>query len=333
MTKEEALAEAVKLCETLPKQTVARNLCRDYPQFFTSVDQARANIRYRTGSSGDTNRGRALRTGTITEPKLSTIAEGLAKLRSAPKRNHEPVRITNRRVLVLPDVHFPHHCPDSLAIAMEHGKKKGVDALVFSGDQLDFHKISRFTKEPDHMSPWEECEIAKDYFRLTQREFSGADKYFMEGNHDARLRHYLWTQAKELSDIPSLELKELLELDGFGIEYVDEDRLVMLGELALTHGHMLPMGPFTPNNPAATVYNKTKTSTMTGHFHKKSEYSAGNLQDRRHTVWTMGCLCNRRPRYSPFAYVNWVNGFAIVEVDSDGLFTVFNHSIIDGKVH
>ena len=327
MTREEALAKGLVLCESLPIQTVARQLHEQYPHHFPTRDLARSALRYRRGSNGETHR----RNAGIAEPILCTVAEGIAKLPRAEKVERDPLYFSNCLALLLPDIHFPHHDYEAVSVAIDHGMKLGCNVVGLTGDSLDFHKISKFTKEPDHMSPWEEIEIAKQFFGILNEAFPDAKKFYKEGNHEARLKAFLWSNAKELSDMPCLDLPELLDLDEFGFDFVGTE-MVKLGKLAMIHGHELPMGPFSPQNPAATVLRKTKSSTITGHFHRKSEEDKKNIHGEAHAAWTMGCLCNLKPKYSPFAFLDWCHGFAIVEVDSDGQFSVFNHRIINGKV-
>ena len=47
--------------------------------------------------------------------------------------------------------------------------------------------------------------------------------------------------------------------------------------------------------------------------------------------WSTGCLCDLHPRYMPLN--KWNHGFAIVDLDTAGGFSVRNFRIIDGKVY
>jgi hypothetical protein len=48
--------------------------------------------------------------------------------------------------------------------------------------------------------------------------------------------------------------------------------------------------------------------------------------------YSTGCLCDLSPKYRPFAFTKWKHGAAIVEVNPDKTFQVFNFEIKEGQI-
>lgn len=58
----------------------------------------------------------------------------------------------------------------------------------------------------------------------------------------------------------------------------------------------------------------------------------GDSKRDRHSGWSLGCLCDLRPDYRPFAFTKWNHGAAVVNVSENGNFHVDAFTIINGKV-
>ena len=65
---------------------------------------------------------------------------------------------------------------------------------------------------------------------------------------------------------------------------------------------------------------------MCGHCHTTSEHTDKNIQGAILTTWSVGCVCDLSPDYAPYGNWNW--GFALVDVEKNGNFTVENHRIL-----
>jgi predicted phosphodiesterase len=327
-TKATVLEKAVALCETKAIRTVARNLHEFYPEFFPSLESARGALRMHRGALGEKNR----RFAKVEEPKLSTIAEGLSKLKSQEPEDDLEITITGAKVGIVNDIHIPYHDPVSLRTALEYLKAQEIDALILNGDIIDFYGISRFTREIGRMTVQKELHELHGFLTLLRREFPNVRIVYKIGNHEERMRAYLLNSAKDVADLDALKIENLLGCNELGIEVVRRNR-IMLGRLSVLHGHELPHGIAAPVNPARGVYLRTKASTLVGHHHQISNHSESDLDGNRTACWSTGCLCQMRPEYNTFAYVKWSHGFAVVNVDEDGRYHVQNHQIIDGRVY
>ena len=113
---------------------------------------------------------------------------------------------------------------------------------------------------------------------------------------------------------------------------LNDDVLVKAGKLSITHGHHIFKGIFSPVSPARGAYMKAKQSIIVGHLHRASQHSEMDLDNNTVTCWSLGCMCKRKQSYSPLVS-NSQHGFAYIEVEPNGDYSVFNHQIIKGKVH
>ena len=126
-------------------------------------------------------------------------------------------------------------------------------------------------------------------------------------------------------------LDNWLRTHRLGIDIVDDQRIVLVGELPVLHGHELPRGISSPVNPARGAFMRTKHTVLVGHQHQTSGHCEPNLFHAETFCWSQGCLCNLAPEYARINRWNW--GFAVVEVAADGQFDLENMRITkDGIV-
>jgi hypothetical protein len=323
-TRASVLEAALKLTDSSGNRTIAKALHQRYPELFPTLESARSAIRAELGAIGERSRVQ------ITEPKLSSIAEGLAKLKAQPEDDDLSITILEGKVGILPDVHIPYHDTPALTTAVEHLSGAGITDLILNGDQIDFYGISRFTREIGRMTVQQEIRELYGYLSFLRDTFPKVRIIYKMGNHEERLRAYLLNQAKDIADLDALKFENISGCKDLGIEVVKRNR-IMCGSLSVLHGHELPHGIAAPVNPARGVYLRAKSSTIVGHHHQVSHHQESDLNGKRTGCWSMGCLCRLNPDYNNFAFLKWSHGFASVEVDGQA-FHVSNHTILDGRV-
>jgi predicted phosphodiesterase len=266
---------------------------------------------------------------TLLLPSLATSSVSASIYQ--PEGGRKPYTANSRRAILLYDSHIPYHEPMATNIAFTYAKKSNVDTLIFGGDTWDCYPISDYCHDSRRMPIHEEYKQVRSILTDVRRVFPDQEIIYMEGNHENRWKRYLTTKAKELALMPCLQLPELLGFEDLSITLVDNKRRVMLGKLNVFHGHEFPnIG--SGINPARTLFTKTKAHSVIGHCHRKSEHSENIIGGNSIACWSVGCLCNLSPDYMP--YNNWVWGFAIVEVDNEGYYTMHNKYISkDGRVY
>lgn len=251
------------------------------------------------------------------------IPNGIKEL---PDKPHRLSGITN--ALIISDLHFPFHDKRAIEIALKDGKRNGVDSIIMLGDIVDFHGLSKFDKNPDYSKTENDIDIAVQFFEFLRQKFKGCRLIFLEGNHELRLKMYLWRKAPALAKVPELRLRQLLKLDQFGIEFFDNGVTLKLGGLHLIHGN--ESGIRGGINIAQTMLLRSFDSVLFANFHKRQSRDKTSLSGAEYVVHSIACLCNLRPQWFPNN--DWQNGFARVEVDQKK-FIVHNKRILyDGSI-
>jgi hypothetical protein len=123
------------------------------------------------------------------------------------------------------------------------------------------------------------------------------------------------------------ELSTLFWTRNYGVEMIPKNYLIQAGELLIGHGHEVEGGGM---NVAQNKFRRSLTNFIFGHSHVSQNYGANTLKDKQIGSWSVGSLCQRHPDWKPFN--QWSNGFAIIEINSDGSFNVHNKKIVNNNV-
>jgi predicted phosphodiesterase len=246
-----------------------------------------------------------------------------------PDAEWEPYETEGSKFLTISDTHFPYHDKSSIEIAVQDGKRLGVDAVLINGDLLDSYQLSRFAKAPNKPNYAEEIKIGKQFMGYMRQEFPKAQLYWKFGNHDLHLERFLWQKAPELFGCPGMDLESFCDVQSVGVKVVKDNRRVMIGRLTALHGHEMTGGSTGPVNPARGAFLKLYESAIISHFHKTSQHTETSLSDKLISCWSMGCLCKLHPEYARLN--KWNSGYATVEIDKDGAFEVTNRRIYKGR--
>ena len=233
--------------------------------------------------------------------------------------------------LIFSDVHFPYHDEQALKIMLQYVEGMELAGVIINGDLVDNYKASKFIK--DHVKP--DLKFEYDMVRTwlkDLKELLGCRIIWKFGNHDERLALMIMQNVPQLSVYISTFVETIFNLEEIGIELVKSAQLIELGKLFVLHGHELSGGAYSPVNTAKGLFNKTYSSGIVGHHHQTSKHTAGNLKRHRMSCWSLGCLCDLQPEYMPLAYTKWNHGFALVDLEKDGTYTVHNKEIIEGIV-
>lgn len=316
----------------LPSLTLARLIYKHNKEVFNNVETVRTLIRAYRGKLGSAKVVVTHPTENAEHAKKLGIANPFG-LPDSDEDEWEPYVLPKAatRILLLSDIHVPYHNINSITKAIEYGKSKKVNAIVFNGDTVDCFALSRYEKDPRKRGFAEELELTRQLLQVFRKEFDGVPFYFKLGNHEERYEAYLRTKAPELLGTSEFTLDSLLRLGELGCDFIQDKRIIKAGKLNILHGHEFGRSVFSPVNPARGYYTRAKASVICGHNHQTSEHTENNLEGKVVTTWSTGCLCEMHPQYMPIN--KWNQGFAYVEVDSDsGDFDVKNIRIINGKI-
>lgn len=312
---------AEELCAKYPDAPnlgLAKRLYKENPECFASLEAARAYIRTIRGAIGKGKRHIA------TQPRAQGKAGQPPRMPKSYADPWTPFDLGNRiKVGVISDTHIPYHSETAFAAAVETLKARKPNVLLINGDFADFYQISRWQKNPSRRRFSEERKEIINALAWLRAEFGKSCRIVYKlGNHEERWNHFIANRAPEIYDIPFAQIETLLDFDRYGIELVDDQRMVLAGKLAIAHGHELGKGISSPVNPARGAFLRTHHTILVGHSHQTSGHADTNLWHDETFVWSTGCLCDLTPEY---ARINrWNHGFAFVEVASDNSFDVHN---------
>ena len=322
-TKKSVATEFSKKFPNHGTKTVARAILKSHPRLFPSLAAAYAAMRLVRGT---------LRKGlakNATDPKPFRFIESMPP--SKIEKREDFVIDSSERILVLSDIHFPHHSTEALQAAIEYGRKIKPTIVYLNGDTVENYALSRWEPDPRKRDLAEEIKLARQGLRWIRERFKKSRIVFKHGNHEARSEDYLKRKAPELLGVEDFQLSRLLRFDDLGIEEVELLQVAKFGKLNVIHGHELPKGISNPVNAARGMFLRLSETSMCGHFHQTSQHTeARGIKKEVVSCWTTGCLCGLQPDY---AIINkWNHGFATVETETGGDFEVKNLKIISGKV-
>lgn len=329
--------EAIKKWPDMPSRTVARKLFDQNKGVWATVDTVRSSIRRRRGRNGVRNR--SFKNPMVSNkspskcPSVPWVPDSY--IPSSDEREFLPYVVTvekDTRALVLSDIHIPYHTRDALKVALSHGKEEDCSMVIINGDLIDFHRLSRFQKDPRARSAKGEISKTNEFLDAIDELFPKARKIFKEGNHDERLNNYIRAHAEDVYDLVEKEitLEKLLELQDRGWEHVGDKRPMQLGGLTMLHGHEYPTPMIGPVNAARGLFLRTKASAIVGHHHQTSEHSETDVRGKLITTWSIACLCDLHPEYAVFN--KWNHGLARIDLAKSGDFHVQNRRIIAGRL-
>jgi hypothetical protein len=226
------------------------------------------------------------------------------------------------RIAFPTDEHFPFQDEQARLVALQIVSDFNPDIRIAGSDGLDFYGLSRFDKNPRRVKVGLQMEL--DAWMAGQREWRSAapnaEAFYLVGNHEDRLRRYLWNNP-ELHDLEVLRLPNILRMAELGITWEMEkgDRanreLVVNGQLVIKHGSVVRK--HSAYSARGELENESGViSVMTGHTHRGgSTY----LRTRKGIVQAHEgfCLCSLEPEY--VEHPNWQQGILLATITEDGV--------------
>lgn len=247
------------------------------------------------------------------------------------------------RVFIIGDIHVPFHDPNAISLCMNLAKIVCPDIIIINGDFIDFFAISRFTKNPARkLQLGDEIKEARNLLSKFMSNIEPAVWIFNAGNHEERLKNYLWSKAPELSTIDELNPRNLLGFNRDNCIWLDyQDTPVQVGhdvvptvyfpEIFVLHGDRMRMSGGTVNI-ARSIFLKTLKNSVVSHWHRSDMYLQMDYNGKMRGCWVVPCLCLQRPHWDTGRI--WGQGACVLEISHSGFFKVDLISFIktDGKL-
>lgn len=233
-----------------------------------------------------------------------------------------------KTVVIGGDLHYPNVNFKIFHAFVTFISKLKPDMLVLNGDISDFYSICSFDKNPTKANQIKEelDGLQIDIFTPLRKAMGKGIISATEGNHEDRLRRYMWNNASALATLPTMTIQALYQVEKFNIFYHQED-MIKLGSLMVTHGHIIRSQS---GLTAKAHFERHGTSIVVGHCHRLGAYYKTDIHGT-HGAWEGGCLCNFQQDFDK--YPNWQHGWLVVKVWANGLFNVETVTIVNDECY
>lgn len=218
------------------------------------------------------------------------------------------------KVVVFNDVHIPEHDRRAFNLLLATIEKVQPDIVVCLGDFLDCYTISKFQKDPARKFRLShEIALARTMLNEVANTASSSKLIFHGGNHEDRLRKYVWGRCPDLQCLPELSWDSLLRLSQYGWEYMPYETPFKIGNLWYHHGDVIRQKS---GYTARALMDKVGGNAICGHTHRLSHIHHTTWTDH-HQAWENGCLCKLKANYIT-GVPDWQQGFSIVTYAKGG---------------
>lgn len=220
------------------------------------------------------------------------------------------------RIVVLSDLHLPFEDKGAVALALRIVNEWQPGRVILAGDMLDFYAVSAHDRNPQTLKDGglqEELDAWRSFaVRLRTAAPTECAVNFLPGNHEDRLRRYLWRNP-ELHGLRALDLPGLMDLERLGIAYAEHDIELAKGRLVVQHGTRVRA--FSGMSARAELERlRYAQSSISGHTHRLSAVYT-RVGDRVVGAWENGCLCTLDPDWTHRP--DWQHGCTLVRVCGD----------------
>lgn len=188
------------------------------------------------------------------------------------------------------------------------------NGVVLNGDVVDCYSIGGFAKNPltDAQLTREISEAEAVMERLSVIE----NKVWIGGNHEDRLRRFVWNHAPQFAGLDVASFPRLFHLADYGFDWIDYGDFYTIGKLLVTHGDLVRQDS---GATARAHFAKFGRSLLIGHTHRMGAYYKTRL-GKPYVAYENGCLCSLKPEWTK--HPDWQQGFSVVHHETDGAFYV-----------
>tara|TARA_Y100000310_G_scaffold153457_1_gene152874 strand:- start:1051 stop:1863 length:813 start_codon:yes stop_codon:yes gene_type:complete len=234
-----------------------------------------------------------------------------------------------KKILVLPDAHYPHHDPDAMACIAAVVEHLDPDEVIVLGDWLDAGGFSRHGPHSfaDGAHDFLESEVGPCNEMLDTLQGAKDRKLiYLEGNHEERVNRWLVSNAGKVGpslaklSSPDRLLRWRVDGDGvpgvrrknFGwVPYLGKDvhsHHRIAPDLVAIHGWSFAVGFNHVNRHSAP-----STSIVCGHVHRADALNTRDaITGQRRRYWCPGALCKLVPLYQANSPSTWTHGFSLI---------------------
>lgn len=236
-----------------------------------------------------------------------------------------------KRLLVIPDCHYPFHDPYAVSAMMAYARDRKPDAGVILGDLRDVGGLSRHDSSHSANKLLDvkylmktEAESVKPLLDELISIVNGGNIWWIPGNHEGRLNNLI-NANPTLRGLRSLEPREFFEVPN-GITWVDDNedgsaRRLKIGNAFFEHGHKIINSRGSAHIANTMAMRRPWCNTFVGHWHctDRKERVAFWPDGRDETFITasLGHLSTVKDHSHYVSLPNWSHGFGEIEFWQD----------------
>lgn len=237
------------------------------------------------------------------------------------------------KMVAQPDTHMKYRDIPATECFLKFLEFYQPDVDLIGGDFLDAEGLSPWPSDdmgPRRFVP-EVIEAREWLGRKVAATRKATTRIYLEGNHEDWINQFLASgTAPQLHDGLEelgleINLKKLLDLDGFGYQLFPVNHIVRVGKINLTHGL------YTGGAHAKKHLDVLKGNIFYFHVHDEQAVVATSL-DGPTEAHSLGCLCRLDAKFLKGKPNNWVHAFGIWEIFPDGSYTFMCPKIINGRM-
>lgn len=220
------------------------------------------------------------------------------------------------------DLQIPYQDDNAVEIFFYFLEKFKPDLLYLGGDIIDMNALTTFfLTDPTKRNIQLEIESFNNFMKKVRKIFKGKIIFHL-GNHEKRLRSYIFRKADRLAPFfySKLSFSEILNAQKYEFEIIEG--IFRIGKLYHLHGDEEKIRS-SVIHLALNMLRRLNRSCIFGHFHKFDVYYITELGKTLKGAFANGCMFNINKMPLPYQYADTMQkGFSIVYYTKEGFFDV-----------
>ena len=211
------------------------------------------------------------------------------------------------RILVISDLHFPYHHPDTFPFLIKLKDKYKCTKIVMIGDEMDWHSINvSHIINPDLPAPADELEIGRSLCKQLEKIFP--EMVLLESNHGSMVLRRAMT--KGMSRFFLKDYNEILDV-GSGWRW-EEKHVIKTDKNAILFAHQFC-------KDIGKAVRETSMCCVQGHFHTVSETKMIGTDYSLNWGMSVGCLVDKKSLAMAYMKVNLAKPILSCGIITEGI--------------
>lgn len=210
-------------------------------------------------------------------------------------------------------MHIPFHDKQCIDLVLKFAKDLHPDKFFILGDFIDMYSISKFLRDPARVLNLKtEFEQGRKMLDRFDKVMPKTEKYFLCGNHEDRMRKFIWNNP--VID-GCIDLEDKLGLIDYGYKFFEYGDNYQYQTLIYTHGYRInKYSAYTAKN----LLDDVGLSIICGHTHRLGSHYKTNHSGAL-VAFENGCLCINDLSFNWFQrkIPDWQHGISVIKFVED----------------